>query len=279
MRTRGFTLVELLVVMAIVALVLAVLLPALGSARANAEKLRELNDIRQVGMAWSMYSSSANGQLLPGYLDPVVQQTWGVRYPIASANASVPADDAAPYPWRLMPYLGGNHLILNGHRTDVVDADPLSEMAATARHPAFGYNAIYLGGWYERASDLHRPYRVRFEAAKVVARSAAQIDRPEEIVAFCSSRDPGALQRGNAADSSPGSHYVVPPILGDTPQWDGSSGVIETFGQTAPPLARYTSQVAAVLVDGHTAAEGPAGLNDQRRWIPRATTVDFTHDR
>ena len=275
-NARGFTLVELLVVMAIMGLLLAILLPALGSARGHGDKLRELSDIRQVGMAWSMYASAANDRLLPGFLDPEVQQKWGARYAIASENVSVPAAEAAPYPWRLMPYLGGDHFLLNGHRTDVVSGDPLEELSATARNPAFGYNAIYLGGWYE-SGDLNRPYRVRFERAHVVARTMAQIDRPEEIVVFASSLDPGAFQ-GGRNDSSPGSHYVVPPIVARTPQWDGSRGNVETFGQVSAPLARYTSQVAVVHADGHTAAEGPAGLTDQRRWIPRADRVDFTHD-
>ena len=64
-RDRAFSLIELLVALAIVALLLAVLLPALGRARISARTTRCLSNVRQIGLAWSMYASDHDDRAAP----------------------------------------------------------------------------------------------------------------------------------------------------------------------------------------------------------------------
>ncbi|MFH0965836.1 MAG: DUF1559 domain-containing protein [Planctomycetota bacterium] len=61
MGKKGFTLIELLVVMVIIALLVGLLLPALGRAREEARKTQCRSNLRQIGLALNMYVTDNKG--------------------------------------------------------------------------------------------------------------------------------------------------------------------------------------------------------------------------
>ncbi|MBI1335903.1 MAG: prepilin-type N-terminal cleavage/methylation domain-containing protein [Phycisphaera sp.] len=65
---RAFTLIELLVVISIIALMVGVLIPALGSARQSARALRCLSNMRQMQTAHAAYVVDNKGQLIQANL-------------------------------------------------------------------------------------------------------------------------------------------------------------------------------------------------------------------
>ena len=74
---KGFTLVELLVVMSIISLLLSVLLPSLRRVRQQGQAVVCINNIKQLGLAFMLYGQEYNGYTMPARVDQTKIYWWG----------------------------------------------------------------------------------------------------------------------------------------------------------------------------------------------------------
>ena len=268
-RRFGFTLIELLVVIAIIGILVGLVGTGLTSAIATGKSSKEMNRIKQVLFAWTMYSGQYDDQLLPGFLEkPVgalgVQEAWNVHYK-NKVGAELASDLCQTYTWRLAPYLDYSIDPILGYRADGQEKlddstynlpnEPcnypasLMPLAAAvgiaangvgaALQPAFGYNAYYLGGWWEMISGAPK---LKFGDARysetqtlgtarggIVSRTIGSITKPSDIIVFSAST---FLNQKDVAYSDfneyfAGAPWVCPDRLGPDQIWEFGGVTLE----------------------------------------------------
>ncbi len=252
----GFTIVEMLVVIAVIAALLGMLLAGLQAAQRSSKRTKQLNDLHQVFMGWSQYSNTYGDALMPGFIDEGVQTSWRVTYKYKDGTKIDP-QYAQTYPWRLLPYLDHSFDTLYAYLEKDTDDElkpknpdgsiNTSGLATVASQPAFGYNAYYLGGWWTTVSgspslsfgnSTWTDSNGNSMKGLVVATKLGGVAKPDSMIAFTAAafRDPG-FYKMESDDWTGGSAWVVPHILADQTIWmpsDGSSfGAMQSNGTLA----------------------------------------------
>jgi prepilin-type N-terminal cleavage/methylation domain-containing protein len=118
---KAFTLVELLVVIGIIALLISILLPALGRARESAMEVQCQSNLRQIGQAILMYTGDNQGILPIGNWDGLYDiERWQDKHqPFPELPSSTQTSRETFWDVLVQPYIGaaGNTLNATGAGT------------------------------------------------------------------------------------------------------------------------------------------------------------------
>ncbi len=267
---RGFTLVEMLVVIAIVALVIGFSFPAIVSMRHRAAQAREMAAARNLMTAWNEYSHDNNSQLLPGYKNglPAFDEKG---QPIAQATIGVAA---ARYPWRLAPYLAFNFrgLYLDSdvrYLEELENVDYWNYLYQVSCFPSLGLNTTWVGG-DENQGGFNAAYEATF--GKFYRSRLSQFRHTERLIVFASAR--GIDPQPNASSDIIGGYFrVKSPNFTET-QWAAQYDPADaaSCGQVA---SRNGDRTVCAFVAGHVEAKTVDELRDMRFWADQANDPNW----
>jgi prepilin-type N-terminal cleavage/methylation domain-containing protein len=109
MKTKAFTLIELLVVISVIAILLAILSPALQKVRDRGKQLQCLSNVKGLSMGWCLYKESNEDKLVGAMINNDAQ-AWA--HPVPSGAGSVEAEiDSAIKKGALFEYVGKSVMV------------------------------------------------------------------------------------------------------------------------------------------------------------------------
>jgi type II secretory pathway pseudopilin PulG len=265
-KKSGFTLVELLVIIGIIAILVGVLLPALSKARLSSKELVSESGLRQMLLGYAMYAQDNHGSVLWGYTPAAVNGvTITVTDPLSGQTFGSPIADR--YPWRLLPYVANIWQIIHGHE----DLPPIPQRGDSASaaflkaytlslNPTYGINSVYVGGDANYGGfNGSQP-----NTGKYIVFKSNEVRHSSQLIVFTDCR----------CYNVPG--LVYPGGL----QWTYSSGQFQFSHPSSVigvPQGWYTQRVMAGFFDGHVDAMLPGDLQDMRLWANWADSPTYDY--
>ncbi len=259
-RRAGFTLVELLVVIGIIALLIGILLPSLGRARLSARSTVNLSNLRQLSTGLEMYRNEAEG-----------------RFPTHSSLKSLTTQATPPSPrirWsdRLYPYLNDTGIFsspLLDDRALKTEMKPFAHTVRVVGGTLDDSQAIYWGGYGYNFQYLGNA-RVKPGNNGPLAATTASVKDSSGTVAFADTK--GSRDGDDTFDYDEGTYVIDPPLQSlffgsrgsratsadplDAGNYgysggDGTAGALVPEHRATPDARNIGEKVAVVCVDGH----------------------------
>lgn len=269
-RLCGFTLVELLVVIGIIALLISILLPALNRARHSAASTVNLSNLRQLGTGVEFYRNDSSGKF-PRH-SSLTSETINATPPSPRTRW---ADDIFPYIDTVdvftSPLLDetARQMAMKAwaHTCDPVTGKP---NAWSLYYGGYGYNYQYLGnarikpgnngGYYASTAAIRDSSRTVLLADTKGSRNGDDYFDYDEgtyvVDPPLQSRDVGSRgSRQTSADPS------LPGNYGYT-GGDGTSGTVVAAHRATPDPRNSGGRIAVLFVDGHGVQMLPLELDD-----------------
>jgi prepilin-type processing-associated H-X9-DG protein len=235
---RAFTIVELMVVVSITAVMMAVMLPALGRVRGKAKALVCASNLRQLGFAFAGYADDYDGYAMPATGDSKIYW-WGK----VDVNG---IDHREGFVW---PYLASE---LEENSVYECPQQRFGSYGLQGKPPGeqdskkwitstYGYNGYYLcpprSGWELDVNIRNRPWQ-----------KITTVKGPDKVFAFSDT----LIDLGSSGG-------IKNTFLLDPPELYPDAGSEWLKNQNPTTCFRHNDRTNVVFIDGHCEAMGLEG--------------------
>ena len=243
-KKKAFSLVELLIVISVIALLIAVLLPALALARSQSRNVICKSNLRQLFLANTGYAIESDNYYVPAA--PDITSAQGGRYRWHGVRES-PDEPFDPTKGPLAAYLADGKVKQCPERVNFVTGRQWNSNFEQGCG-GYGYNHIYLGSrqWQEKSYlnglQTNRP---GWETTKTT-----EVSRPTETLMFADT----AMSNNQSS--------LIEYSFAEPPFWV-YKGKPETSFYLSPSIHfRHQSRANVTWADGHTDSQLMAQLDE-----------------
>jgi prepilin-type N-terminal cleavage/methylation domain-containing protein/prepilin-type processing-associated H-X9-DG protein len=265
----GFTLIELLVVIAIIAILAALLLPALGSAKAKAQGIQCVSNLKQLQLVFLLYPDDNNDSLTSsGYTSPVEPTAWVNGWEDFKDNNPDNYDPATlldPQRAKFAPYLRGVGVYKcpADRSTTKVNGQPVPRL----RSMSMGQQWAGPGDWLDpagfMANDTSKKYRVYYKRS--------QIDNSPMRFVFVDEH-PDSINAGGFANMMVEKAADARIIDFPASYHNGACGISFSDGHAEIRKWRDSRTQAPIHYDGLLQLNVPSPNNEDMIWLAERTT-------